>query len=45
MSNKQQPASPQKESNDDKGKQDALKKAEPVKKPNEQPENPMKEQK
>ena len=45
MSNEQQPHSPQKESNEDKGNQDSFKNTNPDKKPNEQPENPLKEQK
>jgi len=40
-----QQSTPQKESNDDKGNQDSYKNSEPQKKPNEQPENPLKEQK
>lgn len=40
-----QQSNPQKESNDDKGNQDSYKNSQPVKKPNEQPENPLKEQK
>ena len=40
-----QESNPQKTSNDDKGNQDSYKNTEPNKKPNEQPENPMKEQK
>jgi hypothetical protein len=46
MTNKlDQQSTPQKESNDDKGNQDSYKNSEPQKKPNEQPENPLKEQK
>ena len=46
MTNKlDQQSTPQKESNDDKGNQDSYKHSEPQKKPNEQPENPLKEQK
>ncbi|HJF27570.1 hypothetical protein OC498_06315 [Acinetobacter bohemicus] len=40
-----QKSSPQKESNDDKGKQESYKNTEPKKKPNAEPENPLKEQK
>lgn len=40
-----QESNPQKESNDDKGNQDSYKKLEPQKNPNEEPENPLKEQK
>lgn len=40
-----QQSTPQKESNDDKGNQDSYKNSQPQKKPNEQPENPLKEQK
>lgn len=36
---------PHQESNEDKGNQDSLKNKQPVKKPNDQPENPIKEQK
>ncbi len=46
MTNKlDQQSTPQKESNDDKGNQDSYKNSEPQKKPNVQPENPLKEQK
>ena len=36
---------PHKESNQDKGDQDSYQQAEPIKKPNEVPEQPMREQK
>lgn len=36
---------PQKESNDDKGNQDSYKGVKPEKKPNAEPENPLREQK
>ncbi|WP_212388252.1 hypothetical protein [Acinetobacter junii] len=46
MTNKQtQESNPQKESNDDKGDQKTYQNADPQKKPNEEPENPLKEQK
>ena len=46
MINKQNPESkPQKESNDDKGDQKTYQNPDPQKKPNEEPENPLKEQK
>ncbi|WP_171255054.1 hypothetical protein [Acinetobacter sp. NCu2D-2] len=45
MSANEQTHTPAKESNDDKGNQDSFKNSTPVKKPNEQPENPAKEQK
>ena len=44
MSNSQ-PHKPQKEQNNDKGNQDSFDHSAPVKKPNEQPEQPLKEQK
>ena len=46
MTNKQtQESNPQKESNDDKGDQKTYQNPDPQKKPNEEPENPLKEQK
>ena len=46
MTNKlDQQSTPQKESNDDKGNQDSYKNSEPQKKPNAEPENPLREQK
>ena len=46
MINKQNPESkPQKESNDDKGDQKTYQNPDPQKKPNQEPENPLKEQK
>lgn len=46
MANQQnQQSNPHIEPNDDKGKKDSNQNSEPQKKPNEQPENPLKEQK
>lgn len=46
MKNKQeQESNPQKESNDDKGNQESYKHVKPEKKPNAEPENPLREQK
>ena len=43
MSQKEQQSNPQKESNEDKGEKDSNHHTEPQKKPNEAPENPIKE--
>ncbi len=40
-----QKVNPQKESNDDKGNQKSYQNSEPQKKPNAEPENPLREQK
>ncbi|MDM1753699.1 hypothetical protein HX122_01500 [Acinetobacter towneri] len=40
-----QESKPQKESNEDKGKHDLYKNSEPQKKPNAEPDHPLKEQK
>ena len=40
-----QESNPQKESNEDKGKHDLYKNTEPYKKPNTEPDHPLKEQK
>lgn len=40
-----QKVNPQKESNDDKGNQQSYQNSEPQKKPNAEPENPLREQK
>jgi hypothetical protein len=40
-----QESNPQKESNDDKGNQKSYQNSEPQKKPNAEPENPLREQK
>ncbi len=48
MTNKpeqEQESNPQKESNDDKGNQESYKHVKPEKKPNAEPENPLREQK
>ena len=46
MTNKsEQESNPQKESNDDKDNQDSYKGVKPEKKPNAEPENPLREQK
>ena len=48
MTNKpeqEQESNPQKESNDDKGNQESYKHVKPKKKPNAEPENPLREQK
>lgn len=45
MTNHDNSSKPHKESNEDKGNQDSFKNKEPVKKLNEQPESPVKEQK
>lgn len=48
MTNKpeqKQESNPQKESNDDKGNQESYKHVKPEKKPNAEPENPLREQK
>lgn len=44
-SSQDQESNPQIEPNDDKGKKDSNQNSEPQKKPNEQPENPLREQK
>ena len=45
MNDSDQAVKPHKESNDDKGGQDSYKNTTPEKQPNQQPEQPMKEQK
>ena len=45
MTNIEEKPKPHKDSNDDKGSQDTFKQNKPEKTPNEQPENPVKEQK